>query len=283
MFDVIPGVDYYCVIGNPVVQSKSPAIHQAFAAQTGQRMSYEKVLVPLAGFSDALVEFKRRGGRGLNVTVPFKQQAFAAAETLSARARMAGAVNTMWLDAAGGWHADNTDGAGLLRDLQNNHRVSIHGRRILVCGAGGAARGALPVLLEAGPQEIVIANRTLARAQAIVDECDEGMRVHAVGYDALCDFAAFDLIINATSSGLSGAVPPVPAVCVAPHTCCYDMMYGDGPTAFQRWSQARGAAVAIDGLGMLVEQAAEAFRLWRGVTPDSGAVIAAMRNKKSGD
>lgn len=279
LFAIEGPIDYYCVIGNPIAHSKSPAIHAAFARQTGQALRYERVLVPLDGLDQALTEFRAQGGRGMNVTLPFKEAAFRFAGDGTPRAQLARAANTLWLDDRRDWHADNTDGAGLVRDLGANYGFDFAGRAVLLCGAGGAACGVLPALLERRPARVVIANRTLPRAEDLAQR----MRGYFVAEVRACDYVAlagqaFDLIVNGTSLGLSGAVPPVPPECVAPETWCYDMLYGNSPTAFQRWAQARGARRALDGLGMLVEQAAESFHIWRGVRPDTAPVIAGLRN-----
>ena len=267
-------IDRYCVIGNPVAHSKSPAIHAAFAQQTGQRLEYERCLAPLDGFAATVQRLIADGYKGANVTVPFKLEAAALADTLSARAQAAGAVNTLGFTAAG-IVGDNTDGAGLVNDITRNAGVAIAGRRVLLLGAGGAARGAILPLLQQGPRQLVIANRTAATAHALAAAFDgHGAPVTA------CEFAAldgvFDIVINATSASLAGALPPLPPAIFGAGTLALDMMYGAEPTPFMRFAAAHGAA-ARDGLGMLVEQAAEAFFVWRGVRPHTAAVLAAMR------
>jgi len=268
-------MDRYAVMGNPIAHSKSPLIHRLFAEQTGQELSYDKLLVPLDGFAAALDEFQRGGGKGLNVTVPFKQEAWAAMDARSERAELAGAVNTILFQPDGKRYGDNTDGVGLVRDLRDNHGVALTGKRVLVLGAGGAVRGVVPALLTELPAEIVIANRTPAKAVELARLFDGRIPLRALGFDAL-GAERFEVIINGTSAGLAGDVPPLPDA-LAAETVCYDMVYGDAPTPFLRWAQARGASKTIDGLGMLVEQAAEAFYLWREVSPDTAPVIAALR------
>ena len=266
--------DRYAVIGNPIAHSRSPEIHAAFARQTGQDMSYERILGSPDHFEDEVRRFAEEGGRGMNVTVPFKERAFRLADELSERAERAGAVNTLSFEG-GRILGDNTDGAGLVRDLGCNHRFDFAGSRILLLGAGGASRGVLFPLLEEGPAELVIANRTASKAEALARLAADP-RVFGCGLDALAG-RRFDLIVNGTAAGLQGEVPAIPEDCLAPGGWTYDMMYGREPTAFVRWGERHGAARALDGLGMLVEQAAESFRLWRGVMPDTGPVIAALR------
>jgi shikimate dehydrogenase len=268
----------YCVVGNPVAHSKSPQIHAAFAAQTGQHISYTRLLAPLAEFERVVQDFAQSGGRGMNVTVPFKERAFHLAAIHGEAAMLAGAVNTLSrVDAD--WRGDNTDGIGLLRDLTDNHGCPIAGRQILICGAGGAARGVLATLLRESPAEVVIANRTSERARDLAARFRSCGAIAAAGYDGLAG-RSFDLVINATALGLSDQVPPLPEGVLANDSWCYDLMYGEGPTAFQRWAVAHGAAHALDGLGMLVEQAAESFYLWRGIRPHTAPVIAALRQSR---
>jgi len=269
-------MDRYAVMGNPIAHSKSPRIHALFALQTGQQLEYTAILVELDGFEDAVDGFLESGGKGLNITVPFKEAAWALAHTRSARAERAGAVNTLVLDPSGRHFGDNTDGAGLVRDLVSNHGAVLQNRRILLVGAGGAARGVLQPLLNAEPALLVLANRTPGKAVELARGfCDLG-RIEGCGLDDL-EGQHFDIIINATAASLSGEVPALPSSIVTPDSWCYDMMYGDRPTAFMEWSRAQGAARALDGLGMLVEQAAESFYLWRRIRPDTRPVIAALR------
>jgi shikimate dehydrogenase len=265
----------YAVMGNPIAHSKSPQIHGLFAEQTGQSMSYERILVPEDGFADAVAAFERDGGDGLNITVPFKREAWELVTKRSERAQRAGAVNTIAL-REGERFGDNTDGIGLVRDLRDNHGVSLQDRRILILGAGGAVRGVLPSLLAEDPREIVIANRTVARALSLARDMADLGRVRACGFEDLKG-ERFDIVINGTSAGLSGELPPLPDDLLREGAACLDMVYADAPTVFVEWARAHGAAVAVDGLGMLVEQAAESFQLWRGVRPETGPVIAQLR------
>ncbi|HLS97657.1 MAG: shikimate dehydrogenase [Porticoccaceae bacterium] len=266
--------DRYAVFGNPVAHSRSPDIHARFAAATGQDLVYDRQLVALGGFASAARAFFTAGGKGLNVTLPFKEDAFSFADTLSPRARRAGAVNTLALrgEAVLG---DNTDGAGLVRDIRANLGWELAGRRVLVLGAGGAVRGVLAPLLAEGPARLVIANRTLARAAELATAFADLGPVAGGGFAEL-DGQTFDLVINGTSASLAGDLPPLPEGLLAPGARCYDMMYGKAPTVFMAWAADRGAVVA-DGLGMLVEQAAEAFLLWRGVRPETAPVVAWLR------
>ncbi len=268
-------MDRYAVMGNPIAHSKSPRIHRLFAEQTGQALTYERILVPEDGFAAAVAEFEAAGGLGLNVTVPFKGDAWALADSLSDRAERARAVNTLIISEAG-LYGDNTDGIGLVRDLKDNHGVSLDGARLLLLGAGGAARGVLPSLLAENPARVCIANRTGEKASTLAaDFADLGETVGG-GFDTLDD-ARFDVVVNATAAGLSGEIPPLPETLLAAGAACYDMVYADEPTAFVRWAREHGAGQALDGLGMLVEQAAESFFLWRGQRPDTDAVIRTLR------
>jgi len=262
--------DRYAVFGHPIAHSKSPQIHTAFARQTGQDMTYEAILAPLDGFADSVAAFIAAGGRGANVTVPFKEEAFRLASRLSPRAQRAGAVNTLNFDADG-ILGDNTDGAGLVADLTRNLHCTIVGKRVLLLGAGGAARGVIEPLLDQQPAALVIANRTVSRAEELAELFGRGVR--ACGFDAAD--TPFDLVINATAASLAGDLPPLSPRVFTPDTMAYDMMYGRD-TPFLDFARTHGARTA-DGLGMLVEQAAEAFHLWRGVRPDAAPVIAALR------
>lgn len=273
-------MDRYAVIGNPIAHSKSPQIHAAFAAQTGQRLSYEALLAPLDGFVATVEAFAHDGGRGLNVTVPFKLEAHALARTLSPRAEAAGAVNTLRFDAEG-IYGDNTDGAGLVRDLMHNLGHPLTGTRVLLLGAGGAARGAILPLLAEQPAALVIANRTVSRASELVERFTAHAGDTVLSGCGFSDLAgqSFDLVINATASSLSDQAPELPAGVYSPQSLAYDMMYGRGDTAFLAAARKAGAARLADGLGMLVEQAAESFLLWRGVRPLTAPVLAALRSQ----
>ncbi|MFZ5533306.1 MAG: shikimate dehydrogenase [Pseudomonadota bacterium] len=269
--------DRYAVVGHPVAHSKSPAIHRLFAEQTGQDMVYETLLAPLDGFAETTRKFFAEGGKGLNVTVPFKAEAFVLADTCSSRAVQAGAVNTLGMDADGRLWGDNTDGVGLVRDLRGALGLTLSEHRLLVLGAGGAACGILGPLLEEGPRELVVANRTATKAEALAARFRCLGPVRGCGLADLFGIGAFDLILNATSASLSEALPVLPLGLVSTDTVCYDLAYGSEPTAFMRWGQAQGAARTEDGLGMLIEQAAVAFERWRGVHPDTTRVREILR------
>jgi shikimate dehydrogenase len=270
-------IDRYCVFGNPVAHSKSPAIHAAFALQTGQPIVYERRLAALDAFPSTVRAFIEEGGRGANVTVPFKLEACALADALSARAQAAGAVNTLSF-RDGVIFGDNTDGAGLVADIVSNARQPIAGKRILLLGAGGAARGVLLPLLDQQPAHMLIANRTRATADALVAQFspqqDHPGQIQAATFDELGE--PFDIIINATSASLAGAALPLPSSLFRADTLALDMMYGAQPTVFMQFAASHGARTR-DGLGMLVEQAAEAFFVWRGVRPDTTALLTTMR------
>ncbi|MHB1331793.1 MAG: shikimate dehydrogenase [Sulfuriferula sp.] len=265
----------YAVIGNPIEHSKSPRIHAAFARETGQDIVYERILAPLDGFADTVNAFRHSGGAGANVTVPFKEQAFALADQLSERARLAGAANTLKFTDTG-IEGDNTDGAGLVADITRNLGFSLAHKRVLIMGAGGAARGvALPLLAE-HPTQLTFANRGIDKALLLQQQFAPYGAVAACDYSSLHGLQ-FDLVINATSASLTGDAIPLPANLYAPGSLAYDMMYGIGETAFLAHARSEGAAQCADGLGMLVEQAAEAFFVWRKVHPATAPVIAMLR------
>jgi shikimate dehydrogenase len=277
--------DRYAVFGNPIGHSKSPAIHAAFAAQTGQDLRYEAILAPVDDFAGSVRAFVAAGGKGANVTVPFKEEAYRLASSLTPRAKAAGAVNTLSF-SADGIAGDNTDGAGLVGDLRRNLGVVLSERRILLLGAGGAARGVILPLLGEQPASLVIVNRTAAKAVALADQRDFLELAHFLGCQldggSYADLAAmgdhqFDVVINATSASLSGDLPPLPPGIFAPDSIAYDMMYGQGDTPFLAFARQQGAARLADGLGMLVEQAAEAFQVWRGVRPDTAPLLTSLR------
>lgn len=268
--------DQYGVMGNPIGHSKSPRIHALFAAQTGQSLEYRAIRVEPGGFPAAVDAFRRAGGRGLNVTIPFKQDAWVYADLLSSRAERASAVNTLSFAETGGALGENTDGIGLIRDLCGNHGVELSDKHLLLLGAGGAARGILQPLLEQRPATLTIANRTANKAAELALLFSDLGYVTGSGFTDLHD-RNFDLIINATAAGLEGKAPSLPPGVLARGGCCYDLMYADTPTAFLRWAREQGAALALDGLGMLVEQAAESFYLWRGIRPDTAPVIRTLR------
>ena len=269
--------DRYAVIGNPIAHSKSPGIHASFARQTAQNLSYERLLAPLDGFPAAVERFVREGGRGANVTVPFKLQACALASLLTERARAAGAVNTLRFDGVS-ILGDNTDGVGMVTDITQNAGVALDGSRFLLRGAGGAARGVLLPLVEQQPDQLMIANRTEAKAAELASRFAAGgrSRVRASGFASLD--GRFDVIINATAASLAAELPPIPATVFGPGSFAYDMMYGSAPTVFLHFAQQHGAAVR-DGLGMLVEQAAESFFVWRGIRPGTAAVYDELRDE----
>jgi len=272
--------DLYAVFGNPIAHSKSPAIHAAFAAAAGQDMVYEARLAPVDGFAQAVAEFVAAGGKGANVTVPFKEDAFRLATRLSDRAARAGAVNTLAF-ADGEVFGDNTDGAGLVRDITLNLGYSLRGRRILLLGAGGASRGVIAPLLAEMPAALSIANRSADKAVKLAEVFSDIAPVNGGSFDDLVG-KSFDLLINATSASLAGASLPLPPGIFAPGALAYDMMYGKGETPFLRQAREQGAARGADGLGMLVEQAAEAFFVWRGVRPATAPVLADLRAKLAG-
>jgi shikimate dehydrogenase len=274
-----PHTARYAVAGNPVAHSRSPAIQARFAAQTGQAMAYERLLCPLDAFNATMSAFAASGAGGANVTVPFKFEAFGMAAQRTPRAELAQAANTLRFDAEGGWLADNTDGIGLVRDITLNAGVPLKGQRVLLLGAGGASAGVLGPLIESCPAEIVVANRTQAKAQALVDRHLEWARAHGVMLQArgLADTGEdFDIFINGTAASLSGEGVPVGPEVLRPGSLALDMMYGPAARPFLDWARSHGAT-GRDGLGMLVEQAAESFFVWRGVRPDSAPVLAALR------
>lgn len=266
--------DRYAVFGNPIAHSKSPLIHAEFARQTGEDVTYDRQLVEEGNFTQAAHDFFAGNGCGLNITVPFKLDAFSFADQLTERARQAGAVNTLKKMPDGKILGDNTDGAGLLRDITQNLGWNITGKRVLVLGAGGAVRGVIAPLLAEHPQRIVIANRTLAKAEELARIFGAGKIVRASSLNIHA--RPFDIVINGTSASLGGAMPDLDPAILNPGACCYDMMYGKELTPFLQWAKSHGAQVA-DGLGMLVEQAAESFYLWRGVRPETKPVMALLR------
>ena len=266
--------DLYAVMGNPINHSKSPQIHSAFAEQTKQDLIYSAILVPLEKFKEEADRFFHNG-LGLNVTVPFKEDAWQYADTYSSRALRAGAVNTLIKKEDGSIHADNTDGIGMVRDITFNNGCVIKGKRVLVLGAGGAVRGILEPVLEEKPLEVVLANRTVSKAQVLASDFSDVGNITGCGFDQI--EGQFDLIINGTSASLSGDLPPIPDSVIHEHTTCYDMMYGSEPTVFNQWAAGLNSGATLDGLGMLVEQAAESFKAWRGVRPESSPVIDSIR------
>lgn len=268
-------MDRYAVFGHPISHSRSPDIHARFAAQTRQSMEYRAMDVPAEAFEPSLKNFIKEGGRGLNCTVPLKEIAFRISDVLSDRARRGGAVNTLKVLENGELLGENTDGIGLYRDLTQNLGLSLKEKRILILGAGGATRGILEPLLDAKPESLWIANRTVERAERLVSDFKPLGPIRAVGFPDLEGFA-FDLILNATSASLTGELPPLPKDLLASEGSCYDLAYGKTPTPFVLWGREQGAFLSADGIGMLVEQAAEAFQIWRGIFPETRPVIEAL-------
>ncbi|MFB1015384.1 MAG: shikimate dehydrogenase [Alteromonadaceae bacterium] len=275
-------MDQYRVYGNPIKQSRSPFIHQYFAKETEQQLNYQSELVAVDGFDKKIRKFISEQGKGANITVPFKEQALAICDQLSERARLAGAVNTLsFID--GQILGDNTDGLGLVQDLQRNN-VKLKNSRILLLGAGGAAKGVILPLLECHPQMIVVANRTVSKAESICKQFNvdkNNSKLTACGFDDVVN--DFDIIINATSASLSGQVPSIPAQIISADVVCYDMVYGRELTPFLMWAKEQGSDHLIDGLGMLVGQAAESFAIWREVKPEVESVIASLRKSLAGE
>jgi shikimate dehydrogenase len=270
--------DRYALIGHPVSHSRSPFIHGMFAAATAQHMRYELIEVLPDRVADDIQAFFARGGKGLNVTVPHKEIAADTVDILTTRASDAHAVNTIFRDESGALIGDNTDGVGLTRDLEENLNLTLAGANILILGAGGATRGVVGPLLDRKPSRLCIANRTLERAADLAARHLRNGHIHISGFHNIAR-GPFDLIINATSAGLSGATPPVSTEVIHRQSVCYDMSYKSGGTPFTIWAQEQGAAMAHQGLGMLVEQAAEAFFIWRGIRPDTAPVLRALRDK----
>lgn len=263
-------------MGNPVTHSKSPLIHTEFARQTGQKIHYQKILVEQGGFLAALDKFREQGGKGLNITIPFKGEAWQAADDLTDKADRAKAVNTLWFDQQGKCHGDNTDGSGLVVDLTVNHNITLTGMEVLILGAGGSVRGILDPLFDHKPARVVIVNRTISRAEELAKIFSDRGVLIACGYEYLPG-QKFNLVINATSASLQGSVPPLPEDLLNSDACCYDLMYSDLDTPFVKWAKQRNAAKSLDGTGMLVEQAAESFYIWRGIRPQTAPVIEMLK------
>jgi shikimate dehydrogenase len=269
-------VDRYAVIGHPIEHSRSPAIHRMFAEQTGERIDYRKLLAPIDGFEQAIRQWFGQGGRGLNVTLPFKLEAFALADRATGRARAAGAANLLaWGEE--GLLADNTDGAGLVRDIEHRLKLPFKGASVLLLGAGGASRGVLKPIIDAGAARLHIANRSPERASGLATEFGALAGLRITAGDLRSTPRGIDLVINATSSGLASGDSPIDAEAFAGATLAYDMVYGSEATPFMRAARQAGTAVVSDGLGMLVEQAAESFLIWRGVRPESEPVYDSLR------
>ena len=269
---------HYAVFGTPIAHSLSPRIHSAFAKQTGIALDYAAIEAGPTDFDALLTAFAEKGGQGANVTLPLKEHAFRLCRDASPRARRAGAANTLIRDIDGdGWRGDNTDGVGLVRDLTERHGLDLRARRVLLLGAGGGARGIAPTLLDAGIDSLYIVNRTASNADALADALGDPARVHARYLDDLPSLGEFDLIINATSATRGGELPHLPMSMVGRRTAAVDLSYGEAAIPFLAWARASGCHDAIDGLGMLVEQAAESFELWHGVRPETDPVYAALR------
>ena len=279
IFDFDVRKDEYAVMGNPIAHSKSPRIHSLFAEQTGQPVHYTAIHVDIGGFAQAIGNFDANGGKGLNITVPFKQEAWELVTERSDRAQRAGAVNTIKFEGKK-LLGDNTDGVGLVNDLIRNNAITLKGQRILLMGAGGAARGVLAPLLAELPATIVIANRTAEKAKDLAEQFSDLGKISGSGYEQLAG-QQFDVVINATAASLQGDLPPLHDDLLAPGASCYDMMYGARPTPFMDWATQHGAKKVLDGLGMLVEQAAESFYIWRNVKPDTLPVIKQLRDELS--
>ncbi len=268
----MPHSDQYAVFGHPINHSKSPRIHQLFAEQTQQQMSYVAQDVPAESFESAVQQFFQQGGKGLNCTVPLKQLAWQRADQLSKRAKISKAVNTLILQEDGTLLGENTDGIGLVADLTNNHSMALLDSKILILGAGGASRGIIEPLMQQSPRHIVIANRTVEKAITLSHEFSQLGDIKGCGYEEIGN-AQFDLILNATSASLSGKLPPLAEHILTENGSCYDLAYANQATAFVLWGRAQNAKKSLDGLGMLVEQAAEAFYCWRGTRPETSAII----------
>ncbi len=273
-------IDQYAVFGHPISHSKSPRIHTLFAQQTHQELSYCAQDVPADSFSVAVTDFFRQGGKGLNCTVPLKELAWQHADILSERAQFSKAVNTLTLQKNGTVLGDNTDGIGLVTDLTINHMIPLLDSRVLILGAGGASRGIIGPLMEKSPTHIVIANRTVEKAITLSHEFSQLGKITGCSYDEIKN-SEFDLILNATSASLSDDLPPLAKNLLATNGTCYDLAYGSQPTAFVKWGLAHGAKKSLDGLGMLIEQAAEAFFIWRGVRPETAAIVALLNAERA--
>ncbi len=269
-------IDQYLVLGNPVAHSKSPMIHNQFATQTGEAIHYDRRLVKTGDFENAIRAIQQEGISGANVTIPFKEEAYRITDELSCRAEWAGAVNTLTFRSDGSIHGDNTDGTGMVRDITTNHDQALQGKRILILGAGGAVRGVLKPVIDQQPYSITIANRTVARAEQLRNLFIDDFEIGTGGFDSLTGHQ-FDVVINGISLGLLGKMAPVPDSVLAKAAIAYDMVYGKGSVTFQEWAKSHGAIIALDGLGMLVEQAAESFYVWRQIRPQTLPVIEQIR------
>lgn len=274
-------VDQYAVFGNPVAHSQSPLIHKLFAEQTGQSLSYTRQLVEPGHFAEAVRDFAAHNGKGLNITVPYKHEAWELADQLSERARRAGAVNTIKIND-NSYFGDNTDGVGLVRDLVNNHSITIEQSHVLILGAGGAVSGVIEPILNQNPARLIIANRTVEKALNLAHQfSDLGTITGCALDDPIVSQAAFNVVINGTSASLKGELPSLPTILFSEQGCAYDMMYAAEATPFMKWAIQNGAITVCDGLGMLVEQAAESFYIWRHARPETKPVIDAIRQALS--
>jgi len=274
----VAGLDSYAVVGYPVAHSKSPMIHRMFSEQTGQKLVYGRMEVNPENFSTQVKAFFSAGGCGLNITLPHKESAWSLVDWRADNAQRAGAVNTLYRLPDGRLAGDNTDGTGLVSDIEKNHGGDLAGKRILILGAGGAVRGVIPRLLSADPAAITIVNRTVERAVTVAAVFEDLMPIKVLSYEQLAaQTSPYDWIINGSAAGLQGQLPALPDGIVDSQSACYDMVYAPGGTVFQEWANVRGARLALDGVGMLVEQAAASFHIWRGVRPDTAPVIKALR------
>ncbi len=276
LFSLDSTIANYAVFGNPVKHSKSPQIHSLFAKQTGITLKYQAIEVPLDKFVNSVNLFSKQYGKGLNITVPFKEEAFSMCDVLTERARLCGSVNTIWFSDDSKIYGDTTDGQGLINDLVINHNLSLKNKSLLVLGAGGSVKAILEPLLKQNPKRLLIANRTVSKAEDLADIFSCIGNVKSCSYDDLIS-ESFDLVINGTSLSLQGKLPPLPDSILLEKACCYDLMYADKATVFMEWSRQKGAALVMDGLGMLVEQAAESFQIWHGIKPETRPVIKALR------
>ena len=275
-YNITPAVKHFAVFGNPVKHSKSPQIHQLFAQQFDIPLRYEAIQVDSGCLEEAVREFAKLGGQGLNITVPYKEEAFQIAAHLTERARVCQSVNTLSFDEELQIYGDTTDGQGLINDLVINNDVELKDTSVLVMGAGGTVRAILQPLLQQKPEVLTIVNRTVSRAQSLAIQFSNEGVVSACSYDDL-KRQRFDIIINATTLSLQGEVPPLPDGLLKADACCYDLMYADTDTTFMQWAKKQGARIVLDGLGMLVEQAAESFSIWHGVKPDTQPVLDTLR------